>query len=43
MEHFLKIAENIGVKKPRWSGLTKRTEDDDMNSERRKKSTTPSC
>jgi len=43
MEHFLKIAENIGVKKPRWSGLTKRTNDDEINTDRSKKSTTPSC
>ena len=43
IEHFLKIAENTGVKKPHWSGLTKRTEDDEINTNRSKQSTTPSC
>jgi len=43
MEHFLKIAERTGVKNPRWSGMAKRTEDNDTNTEVSEKSTTPSC
>ena len=43
MEHFLRIAENTGVKNPCWSGLAKRSEDEDTNTKRSKKSTTPSC
>ena len=38
-----KILENTGVKNPCWSGLAKRSEDEDTNTKRSKKSTTPSC
>jgi len=43
MEHFLRIAENTGVKNPHWSGLTKRTENNKINTKKGDKSTTPSC
>lgn len=43
LDHFLKIAELIGVKKPHWSGLTKRSEKDDKNAKISKNSKLPSC
>jgi len=43
MEHFLKIAERTGVKNPHWSGLTKRREDDEINTDVNEKSEKPSC
>ena len=43
MDYFLKIAEGTGMKNPHWSGLTKRIEDDEINTEVSKKSTKPSC
>ena len=43
MEHFFKIAEATGVKNPHWSGLTKRTEENEMNTEVIEKSKTSSC
>ena len=43
LEHFLRIAEITGVKNPHWSGLTKRTENDKINTKKIDKSTTPSC
>ncbi len=43
MEHFLEIAKNIGVKNPHWSGMTKRLELNDDESELSKDTKSSSC
>ncbi len=43
MEFFFKIAESTGVKKPHWSGLTKRINNDEKNSKGIKESKLQSC
>jgi len=43
MEHFLRVAESTGVKNLHWSGLTKRSENDEKNPNRNNKPKYPSC